>query len=72
MRACKIVEFSGIHHVGKQFTFALFERFVDEPDGLQVYRTFTFEVPCSTRAAPDGGPQSRSVVIRSLRRAFSL
>ena len=36
MRSGEIVEFAWIHHVRKEITFALFECFVDEPNGLEV------------------------------------
>src|SRR2546430_1775101 len=36
----KIVKFAGIHHVGKQFAFALLEGFVNEPYGLEIRHVY--------------------------------
>src|SRR5205807_5428261 len=40
MRTGKIVKFTGIHHVGKQFAFALLEGFVNEPYGLEIRHVY--------------------------------
>ena len=40
MRTGKIVKFTGIHHVGKQFAFAVLEGFVNEPYGLEIRHVY--------------------------------